>query len=209
MFDTLHHLSMAWVAYAIGAGSPGPSTLLIASTSVGRGGRAGLAVASGILAGSLFWGIMATAGFSAALSAYSWLAQVLRVAGGVFLIYLALRAARAAWRRDQLVQPELAADRSLIADFGRGAALHLSNAKAIFVWLAVVGVGTPADAPHWYPLVILLSCGALGTGIFGGYVLVFATERAQVAYRSSKRLFDGVAAAIFGAFGVALLLRRT
>lgn len=200
---------MAWAAYAIGAGSPGPSTLLIASTSLGRGRRAGLAVACGVLAGSVLWGFLAIAGFAAALAAYAWLAQVLRVAGGIFLIYLAIRAAWGAWRGDEPTQPGKAADSGAAGDFRRGAALHLGNAKAIFVWLAVVALGMPADAPHWYPFVIVLSCGALGIGIFGGYALIFATRRAQVAYRASRRLFDGVSAAIFAAFGVALLLQRT
>ncbi|MGC9369731.1 MAG: LysE family translocator [Paracoccaceae bacterium] len=208
MFDMLNHLALAWAAYAIGAGSPGPSTLLIASTSADRGRRAGGAVAAGILAGSLFWGILATAGFAAALSAYAWLAQVLRVAGGIFLIYLAVRAAQAAWRGDRLARPGATSGRGLAADFGRGAALHLGNAKAVFVWLAVVGIGVPHDAPGWFPFVIVLSCGALGMGIFGGYALLFATKRVQLAYNASKRFFDAMSAATFGAFGFALLLRR-
>ena len=53
--------------YVIGTASPGPGNLAIANTSLNYGRTPGLALAAGVISGSLCWGAMTAAGVSALL----------------------------------------------------------------------------------------------------------------------------------------------
>ena len=203
----IEHLALAWLAYTIGVAAPGPATLLIAISSMERGRAVGMTTAGGVLAGSLFWGILAGLGFAALLATAGWLTSTVRVVGACYLLYLCFRSLRAAWRNDPVASVELNAARSLRASFVRGLLVHLTNPKAVLVWGATISVGTPPGAPAWFALVVVASCWLIGIAIFGGYAWLFASPRAQAAYRSAKRGIDVAAGMIFGAAGLALLRR--
>lgn len=202
------NLALALLTFIVGAASPGPATLLIAATSMERGRRAGLATAAGICCGSCVWGLLAAGGFAVALETYAWLAEGLRIMGGLYLIYLAVRAARASVRND----PPPAIDASGSTTFGAyyscGLLLHLTNPKAVFVWLSTIAIAVPAQGAGTHVFAVFLMLEAVAIAIFATYAVIFATAPARAAYRSSKRYVDGLAAVVFGAFGIGLLLRR-
>lgn len=202
----IEHLALAWLAYVVGVASPGPATLLIAVTSMKQGRRTGIATASGVMVGSLFWGLIAGFGLAAALSMGGWLATAVRIAGGCYLLYLCVRSLRSAWRNDPIAPPTETLP-SLRRSFVRGLLVHLTNPKAVLAWGATVSVGMAPDANGWFALVVVGTCWLLGVAIFGGYAVLFASPRAQSAYRSAKRAIDIGAAAIFGTAGLALLRR--
>ena len=58
-------LAALLAGWALAGGSPGPATLAISGTAMGQGRRAGLTIASGIVAGSASWGIAAALGVAA------------------------------------------------------------------------------------------------------------------------------------------------
>ena len=203
----IEHLALAWLAYTIGVASPGPATLLIVVTSMERGRTVGAATAAGVMLGSLVWGVVAGLGFAAVLGAAGWLASAVRIAGGCYLLCLCFRSLRAAWRNDLVAAPVEDALPSLRASFVRGVLLHLTNPKAVLAWGATVSVGTPPDAPAWFALVVVASCWLIGIAIFGGCAILFASPRAQAAYRSAKSAVDATVALVFGAAGLALLRR--
>lgn len=208
MTDTLHALLLAWMAYAIGVASPGPATLLIANTSMAHGRRNGLAVAAGVMVGSLFWATLAAMGLAVVLTAYGWLAGTFRVLAGLYLIYLAIVAGRKAFA-DAALAPGPVAGRRLSGDFRRGLFLHLTNPKAVFVWLATISLGMPAGAPASQAFLVVGTCVLLGSVIVATYAILFATARAQRAYRAAKRWIDGTTALVFATAGIALLAKRT
>ena len=57
------------LGWALAGGSPGPATLAISGTSMSLGRGAGLAIASGVIAGSASWGVAAGLGMSALMLA--------------------------------------------------------------------------------------------------------------------------------------------
>src|SRR5206468_13134603 len=100
-----------------------------------------LALAAGVVAGSQIWGLSAAFGMAAAMQRYSEALLFVKAAGGLYLLWLAWQAARRA------VRPALATGSRTCADAGgyartcaRGLALHLTNPKAIFVWLSFVSL---------------------------------------------------------------------
>ena len=97
MPDIPAHLLLAWSAYVLGTGSPGPSNLAIMATAMNEGRRSAVALAAGVVTGSWFWGLAAFFGLSALLATYSQALVVLKILGGLYLLWLGLRSARSAW----------------------------------------------------------------------------------------------------------------
>src|SRR3546814_17136585 len=90
------NLTLILLAALIATASPGPATLAIAGTSMASGRRYGLALAAGVMTGSLTWSIAAAAGLSAIMLANAWAFEALRYAGAAYLLFLAFKSARAA-----------------------------------------------------------------------------------------------------------------
>ena len=83
-------------ALAIGAISPGPSFVLVSRIAVSRSRRAGFAAALGMAVGGVTFAALALLGLNALLMQVSWLYLLLKMAGGLYLIYLGIRIWRGA-----------------------------------------------------------------------------------------------------------------
>lgn len=197
----------AYLVYLVAVLSPGPATMAIASASLGQGRRHGLTIAAGIFCGSMTWAIAASLGLAALLSQYAQALVLMRILGGLYLLYLAWRAFRsAASKTDPLSVSK--ANASLKRTFLMGYAIHLTNPKAIFAWLAIISLGLPADATPFGVAIIVCGCLATGFTIFMGYALLFSTPGALRIYRAARRYIDGTLAVLFTVAGVKLLTFR-
>lgn len=198
----LPDLALAYAAYLLATLSPGPANIAIVATAMREGRRAGLLTASGVVAGSLTWGTLAALGLTAMLSAYGELAVALRVLGGLYLLWLGFKAMRSALRPDTVPATERRAGARHVV---RGLAIHLTNPKAIFAWIAIIAIGVTPGAPSWISFIIVAGCALTGVAIFCGYALIFSTQRMAGLYGSFRRWIDGVTAALFGFAGLKLL----
>lgn len=210
MTEILQHwpqVLAAYVVYLVAVLSPGPATMAIASASLGEGRRHGLTIAAGIFCGSMTWAAAASLGLAALLSQYAQALIVVRILGGFYLLYLAWKAFRsAASRVDPLSMNKSA--KSLKRTFLMGYAIHLTNPKAIFGWLATISIGLPADATPLAVAIVVCGCLATGFTVFMGYALLFSTPGALRLYRAARRYIDGTLAILFGAAGVKMLTFR-
>ncbi|MFT4792577.1 MAG: threonine/homoserine/homoserine lactone efflux protein [Paracoccaceae bacterium] len=192
--------------YLVAILSPGPATLAIAATSMQSGRRAGLALAAGVLTGSLTWALIAAFGLGAAISAWAPAMTALKVIGGCYLLWMAYKSARGAMSKT--APKARGASGSLRILWLRGLGIHLTNPKAVLFWGALFsvaikpGLGMAALAP------LLIMCGCLGALCFGGYAVLFSTRRATDIWLTARRPLEGGLAAIFGAAGAGLLLSR-
>ncbi len=206
--DSLSPLLLVYLSYVIAVASPGPSNMAIMGVAMGQGRRAGLALATGVLTGSYIWALAAAAGLSALLTAWAGALVLLKIAGGLYLLWLAVKSARAAARPDPGPSTP-AAPVPLGRLYRRGVLLHLTNPKAVLGWMAIMSLGlapasgTPAQLPA-----ILGGCALLGVVIFPGYALLFSTAPMVRGYRQARRWIEGLMAAVFGAAGLRLLLSR-
>lgn len=209
--ENLNHLLVVFTAYVIAAASPGPSTVRIMGVAMRHGRRAGLALAAGVISGSLFWGLSAATGVSALLARYAEALIVLKVFGGVYLIYLAVRAARSALASDPATPASPPPDDgppTAATLYRHGLIMHLANPKAVLAWIALVTLGLDAEASWHDAATILAGCAVLSVTIFGGYALVFSTAPMIRFYQRSRRWIEGVLAAFFGFAGLRLLMSR-
>lgn len=202
-------IALAWSAYALGVASPGPSNFAVIETAMTHGRRAGVVFALGVAAGSAVWGVLVALGLSAVLLHYEPVVVAIRWAGGGYLLWIAARSARTAIAP---AAPMAHADSGARASNAnlllRGAAMHLTNPKAMLVWLSIVAVALPASASRDVAWIVVVGCVPIGIATFVGYALVFSTARARSLHRRLQRPIAGVMAAVFGYAGFRLLASR-
>jgi len=186
-----------WFAWLLAGGSPGPATMGIAGTAMASGRGSALAFALGILAGSASWGIAAALGLSAIMLANVWLFEIIRYVGAAYLGWLAIKAFLRALKPGNAAMgtPFSGSGRAL---FAKGAAIHLTNPKAILSWGSIYAIIAPATAT---PATLFAYFGLLYTGsmlIFVGYAFLFSSAAMVRAYARARRWFDFAFAGFFG-----------
>ena len=202
------HLTLIMLAAFIAVASPGPAVMAIAGTSVRAGRRTGLIFASGVTTGSLTWSIGAAAGLSAVMLANAWLIEIVRYCGGGYLLFLALKSARAAIRPGDDAMPRGLAHASARRAYARGLALHLTNPKAILFFGSLYSFGVPADATLGDLALIVIMVGLQSATILHGYALLFSNPVVVRGYLKLRRWFEGAFALALGYAGVKILTAK-
>ncbi len=195
---------LIFFAALIAIASPGPATLAISGTSLNQGRKYGLALAVGVLTGSLLWSFSAAFGLAVLMSANAWLFEVLRYFGAGYLLYLAyksLRSALSANQEDLLNSPVS----ELKSAYLRGLLIHLSNPKAILFFVALYSLGLPKEVSSIELLKVIATVGLTSLCIFIGYALLFSIPKVRVLYLKSRRIFESVFAVFFGIASVKVL----
>lgn len=200
---------LMYSVYIVGTASPGPSNLSIMAVAMNQGRNSALALASGIITGSLTWGLLAGFGLATVLATWANALIVLKLLGGLYLLWLAYCAGRLVWSNSQASNKQFG---SLAVSpqklYFQGVAMHLTNPKAIVSWVATISVGLPGHPSIIDVLTALSGCLVLGIATFVGYALVFSTATAQRVYAISRRWFEGTLAAIYGYAGIRLLFAK-
>lgn len=197
-----------WFAWVLAGASPGPATMGIAGTAMASGRTSALAFAFGILAGSASWGIAAALGLSAIMLANAWVFEVIRYAGAAYLGWLALKALRRGLSSTENGALGTPFKGSLSSLFAKGAAIHLTNPKAILSWGAIYAIVAPANAT---PANLFAYFGLLYGGsilIFIGYAFLFSSAKIVQAYQRARRGFDLSFAGFFGVASFKILTAR-
>lgn len=163
-------LALVYGAYLLATASPGPSNMAIMGVAMRDGRRPALVLAAGVMTGSLCWAMLAATGLSAVLATYAQALWAIKIVGGVYMLYLALRAGKSALRTSAAA-PGMAAGRDARpyrALYRQGVLMHLGNPKAIMSWMAIMSLGLRQGAPEQVLPAIIGGCALLGVTIFGG-----------------------------------------
>lgn len=193
-------LSAAFVATA----SPGPATLGVASMSMSAGRQRGIAMALGVVTGSLTWSSAAALGLGAIMLANAWILEVIRYIGASYLLYLAVKSAWSALH-PQALSFGAVGDLTWGAAYRKGLVLHLTNPKAVLFFGALYSIGVPPTAPLTTLLVVIAAVGLQSTLIFLTYAWVFSSATVARGFARIRRLFDGLLAVAFGYAGFKVL----
>lgn len=189
-------LPLILLAALVASASPGPATLAIAGASMHSGRARGLALAAGVLTGSLMWSCAAALGMGALMLANAWAFEIMRYVGAGYLAWLAWKSARSALRPGATVAAAGAVGNARRA-YAKGLALHLTNPKAILFFGSLYAVGIPPTATPGDVVTVLLSVAAISASVFHGYALLFSTPALTAAYARARRGFDAICAAFF------------
>ncbi|KQQ70475.1 amino acid transporter [Rhizobium sp. Leaf321] len=209
VFAYLPYIWPAYLAYLIAVLSPGPANFAIIGMAISHGRRNGVILALGVFCGSLTWACAAALGLAAVLRSYAIALEIMKVLGGLYLIYLAWKAYRSARTPDiETASSESRTPYTARQLWLRGYAIHVTNPKAIFGWLAIISLGLPADAPPSAILLIVGICSSSSLVIFTGYAVLFSTRHALRGYKAARRWIEGTMAVFYSIAGVKLLTSR-
>jgi threonine/homoserine/homoserine lactone efflux protein len=201
---------LAYSAFLLAIMSPGPNVLAVMGTSMALGRKAGTDLALGVGTGSFLWSLLTVAGLSTLLVAYAEALIAIKIAGGLYLLWLAFKAFRsAASARDIDVKAPGGEDGRPIGFYMRGLTIQMTNPKAVLAWIAIVSLGLQENAPMWVGVSIVAGTSALSVLIHCGYALLFSTAPMVRLYAKARRWIQAALGAFFAIAGIRLLTSRT
>ena len=198
---------LCYVAFILGILTPGPNVLAVIGTSMSRGRENGSALALGVATGSFVWGTLTVAGLSAALAAYADLILVIKLVGGLYLLWLAYKAFRQAARKHEIQTVSLQGE-GFRRFYLRGLTIQMTNPKAVMSWIATISLGMQADAPLWVALAIVLGTGTMSVLGHLAYAYAFSTQSMIRLYGRARRGIQAGLGAFFTFAGIKLLSSR-
>lgn len=201
----LSSLLTGWGVYVAATASPGPAIVTIIETAVREGRKAGLALALGVLTGSMTWACLTTLGISALIRAEPRALMGVELIGGTYLLWLAFSLLKKALRRGNPGAGRVGRARSLSQHYAKGYGLHLTNPKAIMIWIMLTSLAVPAGANTGRTVLFVCGCMLLGLMIFSGFALLFSIPAVHRAYLRIRRPFEAAAALFFTYAGMAML----
>lgn len=193
-----------WVALM----SPGPDFFYVSQTAASRPRRDALAGVAGIALGVAIWAGLALAGLSWLFARDGWLAQLVAVAGGAYLVWMGAHLLRAALHPAPASPAPVVAATSARQALRAGLATNLSNPKVVVYFGSIFAafICTPLTLPERWGLWLMLVAETLAW--FALVASVFALPRVRAGYLRLRRFVDGGAGLVFVGFGVELIATR-
>jgi len=189
------------VAIFVLAVTPGPGVFAIVARALALGFRPTLVFIGGVIAGDLVYLVLAALGLSVIATQYSAAFGLLKIAGGLYLVYLGVQTWRSAKHVDTGMTP--APERGRGRSFFSGLSLTLGNPKAVVFYVAFL--------PAFMDLGALSTAGLLEAAVvvsvtlfavLAGYAAMAARARALFrSKRAVKNLHRGAGALMIGAGG--------
>jgi threonine/homoserine/homoserine lactone efflux protein len=181
--------------------TPGPGVFAVVARALAEGLRATLPFVFGIILGDLVYLVLAALGLSVIATRYTDVFSVVKILGGLYLVYLGVQTWRAAKHADTVLVPPVS--RHGAGRFLSGFTLTLGNPKAAIFYVAFLPAFLDLGALDAIDLVVagcivsvMLFC------VLAGYAYLAA--RARTMFKSSravKNLHRGAGALMVGAGG--------
>lgn len=184
--------------------TPGANVLVVTSLAASQSRRVAFFAGLGVTAVAGVWSalaVLAVLGVGAVFAAHPALRLSIQVAGGLYLIYVALRL----WRSGTSSAAHEAAELSALAAFRVGFLTNIMNPKSALFFASVFATSMP-EQPS--PLLLSLAVVVVLANAFAWHTLLavaFSHSRIQTAYARSHALVARVAGALVGVFGIRLL----
>lgn len=198
MFATLIAIALLhWVVLV----TPGANVLVVSQLAASGQRRAACFAALGVSVVALLWAVLALAGIHAVFAAQPRLRMALQIAGGLYLVYVAIRL----WRSHQGPAQAVFSELTPAGGFRLGFVTNILNPKSALFFGSVFATLLPAS-PSWALLmaaVMLVLVNALAWHLL--LALVFSKPAVTAAYARYRGALGRMASVMVGAFGLRLL----
>ncbi|WP_120512153.1 LysE family translocator [Photobacterium salinisoli] len=187
---------------------PGPDSLLIAGRAATQGFKAGSAAALGIGTGTMIHIVAAALGLSAVLASSATAFTVVKILGGVYLIYMAismLRSSSADGNTEVMRKPKA----SLKRIYYQGFITNLFNPKIAVFFLAFMPQFISASSENKALAFIVLGLIFNVNGMLWCHLIAWMSaslSRRLSVDLATKKWLSRFTASLFGVFGIRLLL---
>ncbi|WP_291428401.1 LysE family transporter [Deinococcus sp.] len=201
---------------------PGPDVLLVSQTALARTRRAALLAGLGVVLGISVWASLALLGIGLLFGAFPWVHGVIRVAGGLYLLWMGY----GLWRGSLKVPDSAGAHGGGAAQLGvpvraplddlqgdlralrAGFLTNIANPKAAVFFGSVFSGVLGNHAGSGMKLAAFGIIVSLSVVWFAVVALGMSTARVQGAYLRARQGVDRVAGTLMLGFGALLLASR-
>ena len=182
---------------------PGPNNFMLMRFGMRHGRGVALAAGFGTTLSCIVWCAAAALGLAALLAAAPWLYKILRVGGGLYLMWFAI----ALWRAKPETEPDEAAGAppGWWRAFWQGFAINMTNPKSVLFFASIFSAYVRPATPGWAQAAAVGICVATCLGWQVAMAWLFSSRRAADAYARAQRPLDRAAGMLMGAFGLSLL----
>lgn len=177
---------------------PGPEFVAVVRSAMTHGTRSGLLTTLGVTAGLCLYATLSLLGLSAILAEYRWLASVVRVLGGCYLVFLGIRLL---WARPAAIDVDAVGPPSRHRALLFGFLVTLTNPKAIVLFASVFATAVTASTPGWLMALMIGLVGACSLARYSLVSCLMASSPVVRRFQRSKHWIKRTAGACFIALG--------
>ncbi|MDF2623796.1 MAG: LysE family translocator [Kosakonia cowanii] len=198
-------LSAIGVAILFGAMSPGVSFLLVARTAMSSSRRAALAVATGMGFGAFVFAAIALAGLHTLLTLIPSLYTGLKLAGGCYLLWLAVKMFRRPSNRfnDLTETEEVSASKAFIT----GVFTQISNPHTALVFASIFSAALSKNIQPVMYIILPTMAFVIDVLWYAVVACLLSTHGPRQAYIKYRKLIDKLSGGIMALLGIRLLLK--
>jgi threonine/homoserine/homoserine lactone efflux protein len=199
----LHSFLLYCALYAVAIAVPGPGIISIVARALGSGFRATVPACLGVVAGDLILMTLSALGLALIAQTMGQLFQIIKIAGGLYLLFLGYKYWTAKVSEQSELLPE-SASRGFLTQMG----ITLSNPKAIAFFVALQP--TAIDLSKLTFLGYLELMGAtlvLIPAITMGYAAMAARLKNFVASVKARRRINKGAGVVMAGAGIAIMVK--
>jgi len=205
MINELVALSAIGVAILFGAMSPGVSFLLVARTAMSSSRRVALSVAAGLGLGALIFAVIALAGLHTLLTLVPSLYTALKVAGGCYLLWLALKILR---RPSNRVIASTAIDEvSASKAFLTGVLTQISNPHTALVFASIFSAALSKNIQPAMYIILPLMAFVIDVLWYAIVACLLSSDGPRLAYIKYRKFIDKLSGGVMAFLGLRLLLK--
>jgi len=197
------------LALMVGVVSPGPSFVFIAQRSVAVSRADGIYASLGMGVGGVIFAILGLLGLHAMLAAVPWVYMILKIFGGIYLIYLAYKIWRGASQPLHVPEGANPGETSRKSSFLLGLTTQMSNPKTAIVYGSIFAAMLPDHISFASSIWILPFIFIIEAGWYMIVAVALSSSAPRKVYARSKRWIDRVAAGVMGLLGLKLVTSST
>jgi threonine/homoserine/homoserine lactone efflux protein len=199
----LHNFLFYCLLYAVAVAAPGPGVISIMARALGSGFRATVPACLGIMAGDLVLMTLSAFGLALAAEAMGGLFEIVKIAGGLYLLFLGYKYWTAKVSIDAEMVPE-SATRGFLTQMG----ITLSNPKAIAFFVALQPTAIDLNKLTFAGYLELVGATlVLIPAITMGYAALAARLKNLVASARARRRINKGAGLVMAGAGIAIMVK--
>jgi threonine/homoserine/homoserine lactone efflux protein len=202
--DYLYPLLVLTVVHLMAVMSPGQAFIVVSRTALSSGRPAGMAATLACGLGVMPWAIGAILGLALLFQQSPLLYAGLKLAGGLYLIYVAIMV----WRHaaDPLAAPTTSSRQSPAKAFRDTFLMQIANPKVAVFFGSIFAAVLPANPPPWMIAAILTIVFVNEIIWYTLVAVVFSSAGPRAIYARLKPILDRVMAVLLGGLGARLIL---
>ena len=185
--------------------SPGPNLLIVVQSSLSAGRAAGIAAGLGVAVGDAIYAALGLFGMAALIGESGDLFAAVKIAGGLYLLWLAWKMLRggSATRIDDAPAKIGVVPASV---FVRGLVTDLANPQTVLFFASIFAVTLTATTPAWAKALSWIGIVAVSATWRSLLSFAFSRRRIRTMYARSQRSIERLAGVAFAAFGAKLIV---